>query len=50
MKLEATLEERISKKSGKPYKCIVVHLTDKLEKVILLDNAEVELLEYIYKK
>lgn len=50
MKLEAHLEERTSKKSGNTYKCIVVKLTDKLEKIIFLEDAEVELLNLVYGK
>lgn len=50
MKFEATLEERTSKKSGKPYKCLVVHLTTTLEKVIFLEPSEIELLELRYGK
>lgn len=50
MKLEAHLEERTSKKSGNVYKCIVVKLTDKIEKIIFLDDTEVELLNLVYSK
>lgn len=50
MKLEAHLEERQSKKTGNVYKCIVVKLTEKLEKVIFLDDTEVELLNLIYSR
>ena len=50
MELKATLEERVSKKSGRTYKCIVVHLNERIEKVIFLDDTEVELLNLIYKK
>jgi len=41
----ATLEERISQKSGKPYMCIVIKITDTCEKVVFLESAEVELLK-----
>lgn len=44
-KLEATLEERLSSKSGKNYQCIVLKLTDSYEKVIFLEKAELELLK-----
>ena len=47
MELKATLEERESKKGSK-YVCIVVKLTDKLEKVVFLDPAEVEVLKLKY--
>lgn len=50
MKFEATLEERIAKKSGKPYKCVVVRLTDGLEKIVFLNKAEVELITLKYSK
>ena len=50
MKFEATLEERVAKKSGKTYKCVVVKLTDNLEKIIFLNNAEVELITLKYSK
>lgn len=50
MKLEAHLEERTSKKSGNVYKCIVVKLTDKLEKIIFLEDAEIELINLVYGK
>ena len=48
MKLDAHLEERTSKKSGKTYKCVVIKLTEKLEKVIFLDDTEVELINLVY--
>lgn len=48
IEVRATLETRISKKSGKPYQCLVIKLTDTYEKVIFLDNAEVELLKMNY--
>lgn len=48
MEFRAVLEERVSKKSNKTYKCIVIRLTDSLEKVIFLEPAEIELLELKY--
>lgn len=42
-KLEATLETRKSKK-GTDYQVIVIKLTPKYEKLVFLDNAELELL------
>lgn len=42
--IKGTLEERISSKSGKPYKVIVIKLTDNYEKTVFLDRAELELL------
>lgn len=43
MEIKATLENRLSK-AGKPYKVIVLHLTDTYDKLVFLDNAELELL------
>jgi len=44
MNLSAKLEERMSQKSGKPYFCIVVRITDTYEKLVFLERAEVELI------
>ena len=48
IEVKATLETRVSKKSGKPYQCLVIKLTDTYEKVVFLDNAEVELIKMNY--
>lgn len=48
IEVRATLQTRISKKSGKPYQCVVIKLTDTYEKIILLDNAEIELIKITY--
>lgn len=48
IEVRATLETRVSKKSGKTYQCIVIKLTDSYEKVVFLDNAEVELIKMNY--
>ena len=48
IEVRATLETRVSKKSGKPYRCIVIKLTDTYEKIVFLDNAEVELIKMNY--
>lgn len=48
IEVRATLETRLSKKSGKPYQCIVIKLTDTYEKIVFLDNAEVELIKMNY--
>ena len=45
MNLNCTLEEKISKKSGKPYTVLVVQLTDTCSKQIFLEPAEIELLK-----
>lgn len=46
--VRATLETRVSKKTGKPYQCLVVKLTDTYEKVVFLDIAEIELIKLNY--
>lgn len=48
IEVRATLETRVSKKSGKTYQCLVIKLTDTYEKIVFLDNAEVELLKMNY--
>lgn len=48
IEVRATLETRVSKKSGKPYQCIVIKFTDTYEKIVFLDNAEVELIKMNY--
>lgn len=48
IEVSATLETRLSKKTGKPYQCLVIKLTDTYEKVVFLDNAEVELIKKYY--
>ncbi len=50
MVIKATLEERKSKKSGEPYLCVVLKLTDTLEKVVFLEPAETELLKLTYSQ
>ncbi len=50
MDLKCTLEERVSKKSGETYLCIVIKLTDTLEKVIFPEPAETELLKLRYSQ
>ena len=44
MDLKCQLETRTSKK-GTSYTCLVVHLTDKYEKIVFLTSAELALLE-----
>lgn len=48
IELRATLETRVSKKSGRTYPCIVIKLTDTYEKVVFLEIAEVELIKMNY--
>lgn len=45
MEVKATLQDRVSEKSGKPYKVVVIKLTDTYEKLVFLDKAEMELLQ-----
>ncbi len=47
MNINAKLEERTSK-DGKPYFCIVVKITDNVEKIVFLDKAEIELIRLTY--
>lgn len=47
--LICTLEERTSKK-GTTYKCLVIKITDKVEKVVFLETAEIELINMFYSK
>lgn len=48
IEVRATLETRVSKKTGKTYQCLVIKLTDTYEKIVFLDNAEVELIKMNY--
>lgn len=48
IEVRATLETRVSKKTGKTYQCLVIKLTNTYEKVVFLDNAEVELIKLNY--
>lgn len=48
LEVRATLETRVSKKTGKPYQCLVIKLTDTYEKVVFLDTAEIELIKLNY--
>lgn len=47
MEVVATLEERTSK-AGNKYYCIIIKLTDNLEKKVFLDAAELELVKVYY--
>ena len=44
MKLNAIVCEKVSKK-GNPYICIEVYLTDKIKKMVFLNEAELELIK-----
>lgn len=48
IEVRATLETRVSKKTRKPYQCLVIKLTDTYEKVVFLDTAEIELIKLNY--
>lgn len=50
MDVKATLEERVSSKSGNKYKALVIKLTDTYEKVVFLEKAELELLDLANSK
>ena len=45
--IKCSLETRVSKK-GNSYICLVIKLTDKLEKLVFLEQAEIELLKQYY--
>lgn len=47
MNIPAKLEERVSK-NGNPYFCIVIKITDEVEKLVFLDKAEIELIRLTY--
>ena len=49
MNIPAKLEERISK-AGKPYVCIVVNITESVEKLVFLESAELELIKLTHGK
>lgn len=48
MEVEARLVDRVSK-NGKPYKAIEVSITDKIKKLVFLNQAEIELIELSLK-
>lgn len=50
IKLDCTLEERISSKSGKPYKAIFIKLTPNLEKMVMPEKAETEVISMYYNQ
>lgn len=43
--LQAVLEERLSTRTGKPYKVVVLKLTPEVDKLVFLTAAELALLE-----
>lgn len=46
--VKCTLETRTSEKTGREYRVLVIKLTDTYEKLVFLDNAELELLRVYY--
>lgn len=50
MEFKATLEERVSKRTGNTYKCVVVKFTDDYEKIFLLKDYEIKYLELLLSK
>lgn len=49
MKVNAVLVEKVSK-TGNPYVCIEISLTDKVKKTVFLEDAEVELIKLYMEK
>lgn len=45
---KGTVVEKVSKKTGNPYKCLMLKITPTYEKQILLDEAELQLLNVVY--
>lgn len=43
-KLDCSLVERVSKKSGNSYQALVIKLTDSYEKIVLIEQSEQEIL------
>lgn len=48
MKLDCSLKEAISEKSGKPYVYVSIQLTPNIEKKVFLQQAELELIHLVY--
>ena len=45
---KSNIRNTIKQKTGKPYQCIVIKLTDTYEKIVFLDSAEIELIKMNY--
>lgn len=43
-KLDCSLVERVSKKSGNTYQALVIKLTDTYEKLVMIEQSEQEIL------
>lgn len=50
MKVDCTLETRVSKKNDNEYQVLVIKLTPTYEKLVFLDKSEIELLKLSNKK
>lgn len=46
--LECYLEERVSSRTGKPFKCVIVKLAPNVEKMVFLTDSERALVELTY--
>ena len=49
MDVKATLETRVSSRTGQEYQVIIIKLTDSYEKKVFLDKSEIELLRMANK-
>lgn len=45
MPIKANIVTKVSKKTGEPYQCVEIQLTDTLKKIVFLTRAELELLK-----
>lgn len=45
--LTAKIVEKTSKNSGEVYKCVEIVITDRVSKIVFLDNAELEIIEFL---
>ena len=48
MKLDAVLVEKISTRTGKPYVCVEIFITDKVKKTVFLTESEIEIIKLFY--
>lgn len=47
MQVNCIVEERISKKTNRPYYVIVIRITDSYKKIVFLNKSEYELIKTI---
>lgn len=47
MNVNGKLEKRTSKKTGNDYYCIIIKITEGVEKIVFLNKAEVKLIELL---